>query len=81
MVKASRERKLQRNVEEKKPFLLAESTRGHKGNERADELAKSLPKRLMPTMITRNSLSWIKNKIRRDDSEMKANTTPPRPVQ
>ncbi|GBP00854.1 hypothetical protein EVAR_50144_1 [Eumeta japonica] len=26
---------------------------GTKGNERADELAKSLPKRLMPTMITR----------------------------
>ncbi|GBP95350.1 Retrovirus-related Pol polyprotein from type-1 retrotransposable element R1 4 [Eumeta japonica] len=39
---------------------------GIKGNERADELAKSLPKRLMPTMITRKFPILGKNKIREE---------------
>ncbi|GBP92219.1 hypothetical protein EVAR_84176_1 [Eumeta japonica] len=39
---------------------------GTKGNERADELAKSLPKRLMPTMITRKFPILGKSKIREE---------------
>ncbi|GBP96379.1 hypothetical protein EVAR_65709_1 [Eumeta japonica] len=41
------------NAEGKEIRFYWLSTRGHKGNERADELAKSLPKRLMPIMIMR----------------------------
>ncbi|GBP94870.1 hypothetical protein EVAR_85890_1 [Eumeta japonica] len=80
MVKASREKvhthketTRNANAEGRNTFLLAESTRGHKGNERADELAKSLPKRLMPIMIMRKFpiLESIRN-----DQEIEANTGP-----
>ncbi|GBP94885.1 hypothetical protein EVAR_85906_1 [Eumeta japonica] len=46
---------------------------GIKGNERADELAKSLPKRLMPIMIMRK---FPYPESIRNDQEIEANTGP-----